>query len=68
MVLIINIAIYMEVLYYKKSGKLDVLTDTFDSQYDKKLNKKLADYTQQLDLHRKQDITTIIPNFYEFIK
>lgn len=65
---IINIAIYMEVLYYKKSGKLDVLTDTFDSQYDKKLNKKLADYTQQLDLHRKQDITTIIPNFYEFIK
>ena len=65
---IINIAIYIGVLEYGDDGKLIQIPDLPDTNHDKKLAKKLADYTKQLDKHRGQDVTDIIPGFYEYIK
>jgi len=63
---IINIAVYMEVVNY------DTQTDEWDYWFsdttDPKLQKQLVDYTKQLDKHRGQDVTDIIPGFYEYIK
>ncbi len=74
---LINIAIYMGVLEYDEDGrlqqngwtyKLQQTTDNTDSSHDEKLAKKLVDYTKQLDKHRGQDVTDIIPGFYEYIE
>jgi hypothetical protein len=65
---VVNIAIYMQVLTYGPDGKLTPTYDASDIEHNPKLAKKLADYTRQLDLHRGQDITTIVPNFYEMIQ
>lgn len=65
---VVNIAIYMEVLVYGDDGKLAKNTKLQEINHDKKLAKKLADYTKQLDKHRGQDVTDIIPGFYEYIK
>ena len=65
---IVNIAIYIGVLEYGDDGKLIQMPDLPDTNHDKKLAKKLADYTKQLDKHRGQDVTDIIPGFYEYIK
>lgn len=62
---VVNIAIYMEVLVYGDDGKLVENTKLQKTSYDLKLAKKLADYTKQLDQHREQNITDIVPNFYE---
>ena len=55
-------------LEYGDDGKLIQIPDLPDTNHDKKLAKKLADYTKQLDKHRGQDVTDIIPGFYEYIK
>ena len=55
-------------LVYGDDGKLIPHTELKDDDYDKKLAKKLADYTKQLDKHRGQDVNDIIPGFYEYIK
>ena len=65
---VVNIAIYMEVIVYKDNGKLEKNTKLQEINHDKKLAKKLADYTKQLDKHRGQDVNDIIPGFYEYIK
>lgn len=65
---VVNIAIYMQVLTYGPDGKLIPTYDAPDIEHNPKLAKKLADYTRQLDKHRGQDITTIVPNFYEMIQ
>ncbi len=63
---IVNICKYLEVLNYDKQiQEWDYwVSDTTDP----KLQKKLVDYTKQLDKHRGQDVTDIIPGFYEYIK
>jgi len=58
----------MQVLTYGPDGKLIPTHDAPDIEHNPKLAKKLADYTRQLDQHRGQDITTIVPNFYEMIQ
>ena len=65
---IVNIAIYMKVIVYVDDSKLVENTKLQENNHDKKLAKKLADYTKQLDKHRGQDVTDIIPGFYEYIK
>ena len=66
---VVNIAIYMETLEWVADDfKLIQMPDLPDTDHDKKLAKKLADYTKQLDKHRGQDVTDIIPGFYEYIK
>ena len=58
---VVNIAIYMKVLAYGLDGKLVKNTKLHEINHDK----KLADYTKQLDKHREQNILDIVPNFYE---
>jgi hypothetical protein len=65
---IVNIAVYMKVIVYGDDSKLVENTKLQETNHDKKLAKKLADYTKQLDKHRGQDVTDIIPGFYEYIK
>ncbi len=65
---IVNIAIYVGVLVYGEDGKLIPHTELKDDDYDKKLAKKLINYTEQLDEHRDQNVQDIIPDFYEYIK
>jgi hypothetical protein len=66
---VVNIAIYMETLEWVADDfKLIQMPDLPDTAHDKKLAKKLADYTKQLDKHRGQDVNDIIPGFYEYIK
>ena len=65
---IVNIAIYVGVLVYGEDGKLIPHTELKDDDYDKKLAKKLINYTEQLDEHRDRNVQDIIPDFYEYIK
>lgn len=61
---ITNLAIYMKVLRYDENDRLEFMIYSSENPNPKHVKQLLA-YTKQLDEHRKQDITEIIPNFYE---
>ena len=60
---IVNIALYTEVLGFDK--ELDQWQYWYKDTVDPELSQKLHAYTKQLDQHRQQTITGIIPKFYE---
>jgi hypothetical protein len=60
---IVNIALYTEVLGFDK--ELDQWQYWYKDTVDPELSQKLHAYTKQLDQHRQQTITEIIPKFYE---
>ncbi len=63
---VVNIAIYIGVLRYDQDNKLEPYYDGY--VHDMAQTQKLIDYTKQLDQHRGQNITDIVPNFYEIIQ
>jgi MoaA/NifB/PqqE/SkfB family radical SAM enzyme len=65
---VVNVALYMEILgYNKKDQKFSYwFVENTDIDNADQLREKCQRYTEQLDKHRKQEVTNIFPKFYEY--